>query len=238
MHMRTATMFASLLVGIAGHATVVLAEDADSVAITPVTVTGCGSQSLTFSGTATYSESTQHLVGTLDGTVLFENHSEPATWTAGATVTAVGSHTFVATIYDRTGDGEHETVRAQATGTFTVPSCTPTPTPSPTPTSADTVSTASTPSADADCCPGRDEAVARRKITKKLVGRVKGVTMIVGVPGKLRWINETFRGVYGHTPTLPEWQYWSHRLLTDKPQYDALYGAMQWHKHRGHTIGK
>jgi hypothetical protein len=71
----------------------------------------------------------------------------------------------------------------------------------------------------------------------KTTGTVRG-TAVSRLPLKLTWINETFRKVYGRSPTVREWNYWSRRLLTDKMRYDALYGAMQWQKLHGRTIGK
>jgi hypothetical protein len=95
------------------------AGGSDTVSIDAVSV-GCDAQSLTFTGSATYSESTQHLVVTLDGVELFDDHSEPASWSTGPHSVAVGSHTLVATIYDRSS---HSTMKATANETFTISAC-------------------------------------------------------------------------------------------------------------------
>jgi len=205
---------------VAGNVPVALAsDDVDSVTINAVSPS-CGEQSLAFSGTATYSESTQHLVVKLDGTTILEDGDEPAIWTTAAMTVGVGSHTLNATIYD---DSALEDQVATAELGFTVSSC----------------ESQSSGSGDnggddgPDCCPGHDPepTVAAKKATS----RVKGVSTTIALSAKLKPLNEIFRKVYGRNPTLKEWNYWAHRLLTDKMQYDALYGAMQWHQLHGHT---
>ena len=211
-----------LVAALVGNTTPAFAvgSDVDAVSINAVSVSGCDTQSMTFSGTASYSEATQHAVVTLDGTELFDDHSEPESWSTGPHSVSAGDHTFTATIYDQSAGDGHETIRAQDTRTFTVPSC-----------SASSVSGGDD---GPDCCPGKDEPVPTVK--KATTGRVKAAAT-GRVPAKLKWLNATFENVYGRNPTAKEWHYWANRLLTDKMQYDALYGAMQWHQLRGHTIG-
>lgn len=220
-----------LVAALVGNTTPALAShsDVDAVSTDAISVSGCGTQSLTFSGTASYSEPTQHLVVVLDGTTLFDDHSEPESWSTGPHSVGVGDHTFTATIYDKSAGigGGHETIRAEDAKTFTVPSCTPAPAPS---------DVSGGTAADTDCCPGQDEPVSAPTMKKAATGSVKAAATGMA-PAKLKWLNETFRKVYGRNPTAKEWHYWSSRLLTDKTQYDALYGAMQWHQLRGHTIG-
>lgn len=217
MNTRTLTATAVVLGMVVGNVPVALAshgEGVDNVTINAISP-ACGEQSLAFSGTATYSESTQHLVVRLDGTTILESNDEPMIWATTAMTVGVGSHTLNATIY---GHSDLEDPVATAQTAFTVSSC---------------GSSDSGGDHDTDCCPGHDpeSTVA----TKKAAPRVKGVSTAEGLPGKLKPLNEIFRKVYGRNPTLKEWSYWAHRLLTDKMQYDALYGAMQWHKLHGHT---
>lgn len=47
-------------------------------------------------------------------------------------------------------------------------------------------------------------------------------------------LNSVFRSVYGRNPSVSEWHYWAGRL-SDKPQRNALWGAMMYHKL--HNIG-
>lgn len=225
--MRKYLWVASLVTGMLGSGSVAFASHVDDVIVSPVETSGCGAQSVTISGSAHYSAPVQHLVVTLDGTQVLHDDDldgwnldeEPVAWSAGALPVSTGEHTVVATIYDSSeGDG-HEGLEDQDTRTFTVPSCEQGPAPAPAgPDSS-------------DCCPGPDPVVSK-------VGQVKGVSTTGKLPAKLFWINETFQKVHGRMPTFQEWSYWSNRLLTDKPQYPVLYGAMQWHKLRGHTMGK
>lgn len=233
------TLASALAISMLTSAAPALADhsgEEDAVTVDPVSVSGCGSQSLTFTGTGMYSEPTQHLVVTLDGTGLLHDHSEPATWTAGPVTVEEGSHTVTARIHDRidAGDG-HEIVRAEATRAFTVPSCAPSPTPStPAPSSSAPSSGAGTSS---DCCPGGPDTGTPASAVKAVtVGKVKAVATVRKLPGKLVPLNSIFRKVYGRSPTFQEWEYWARRLLSDKPTYDALYGAMQWHQRLGHTM--
>ncbi|TSC62610.1 MAG: hypothetical protein G01um1014106_615 [Parcubacteria group bacterium Gr01-1014_106] len=224
--MKKSLLVASLVAGMLGSGSVAFAsDDVDGVSISPVSVSGCGTQSVSISGTGMYSDPVQHLVVTLDGTEVLHSHSEPETWSAGSFSAGVGSHTVVATIYDHMeGDG-HEDMQAQDTKTFTVPSCDQGST-------GGTVSSGSG-SGSGDCCPGSDT----EQSSVKKAGRVKGAAT-GKLPAKLGGINPTFEKVFKRPPTFKEWEYWANRLLKDKPTYPALYGAMQWHKLRGHTMGK
>lgn len=214
-------MLASLTAAFVGSTNVALAvDDVDAIDVNPVSVSGCGTQSFTFSGTATYSEPTQHVVVRLDSTELLHDHSEPAAWTTNAVSVNEGSHSVTATIYDHS---DHETVRAQDTEVFNISSCS-------TPTS----SSSSSSSDDSDSDDSDEEAVT---VQKKKSGQVKSASSATP-SAKLKPLNSIFRKVYKRNPTFREWQYWARRLLTDKMEYDALYGAMQWHQLRGRTIGK
>ncbi len=51
-------------------------------------------------------------------------------------------------------------------------------------------------------------------------------------------VNEAFRSVFGRNPTAAENNYWRDRVVKkEKTTYDALRGAMFWHKALGKTIG-
>lgn len=195
----------------------------DLITIGNITVGSCGEQSLTFQGTAEYSEPTQHLVVDLDGVQLLHDEDEPITWTTSPVTVNVGSHTLVATIYDKS---DHVDVVVRETVGFSVASC--------------GAPASTSPSGGAgeshDCCPGPDPVQPKPKPVTK--GQVKAaVEYPATLPMQLKPLNEIFRKVYGRSPTLEEWNYWAGRLLNDKPQYDALYGAMQWHELRGRSTG-
>ncbi len=50
-------------------------------------------------------------------------------------------------------------------------------------------------------------------------------------------VNTAFESVYGRLPTFPEWKYWADRVIRgDKKTYDALAGAMGYHKARGNGV--
>ncbi len=197
--------------------------DFDSVSMSPVSP-GCGAQTLTFSGTAQYSSPTQHLVVTLDGTQLLHDHSEPVAWSTSPVPVSEGSHTLLATIYDEMDDTEHKTVEAQDTLSVTVPPCTSEP------------ATGSSATGSSDGSGASDEQIPAPLVKGAAQSRVHGARVKTLSP-RLKPLNEIFQKVHKRTPTFREWSYWANRLLTDKPQYDALYGAMQWHQLRGHTIG-
>lgn len=196
------------------------AEEVDQVTVNSVSV-GCGEQSLVFQGTAQYSEPTQHLVVNLDGVELLHDDDEPAVWTTGAVTVGVGSHVLTASIY---GHSDHEDLLALQTVEFSVASC-----------GAPPSSTGGGGGESQDCCPGPDPVEAP---SAQVQGRVKASVAGAGgaLPARLMPLNQIFRKVYGRSPTFQEWNYWAGRLLNDKPQYDALYGAMQWHQRLGHTM--
>lgn len=233
--MRKHTLGIGISAFLLGPAGIVLASHgADAVSIGSVAVSGCGAQTLTVSGTASYATPVNHFVVTLDGAVVLHDHAEPESWSLGPRSMSVGSHTVTATIYAKAAiGGGHEDVEAQDTETFTVPECS-------TPSTGDTGAPASDGDggavAEANGENGDDgeDVNAAEKAVKK-VGKVKGAA-VKRLSANLKWINATFRKAYGRTPTFAEWSYWAHRLLTDKPKYDALYGAMQWHQLRGHTM--
>lgn len=224
--MKKSLFVVSLVAGMLGSGSVAFASnDVDSISINPVSVSGCGSQSVTMSGTGMYSDPVQHLVVTLNGTQVIHDHREPETWSTGPHTVGVGNHTVVATIYDHMeGDG-HEDQRAQDTKTFTVPSCT---------QSGGSPASSGGTSGSGDCCPSPDPV----QPSVKKAGRVKGAATSGKLPHSMFWINPTFEKVYKRPPTFKEWSYWADRFLTDKTTYPELYGAMQWHKLRGNTMGK
>lgn len=206
-----------------------LFADADRVTIDPVVASGCGTQvPLTFTGTGEYSDPVQHLIITLDGTELLHSHSEPAAWTAGPATIAPGTHTVTATITD---DLDHAEVMAQQTQVFSVAPCGVASSGQPSGGEAD----------NQDCCPGPDPVAPKHaRVAKGTAGQpqVKGAaTRPAKLPGKLAPLNEIFRKVHGRGPTFVEWTYWAGRLLNDKPQFDAFFGALQWHELRGHSVG-
>jgi len=204
----------------------VRADEIDSINIDEVTVEECGEQSMTFTGTATYSESTQHLVVELDGVEVLYSLHEEENWSTGPVEVSEGSHTLVASIYD---NSDYQDLIVQETVEFS--------------TSCDESSDEGSSDEDSngddgegdeqDCCPGPDEEVSQ----VKKIAKVKGA-FSSNLWARLKPLNSIFRSVFGRTPTFTEWTYWANRLLTDKPQYDALLGAMQWHKLQGHTMGK
>lgn len=217
------TSFAlSLLVALPSVA--LAADDVDSIMVDSLTVSECSSGSSSVSATlsATYSEGTQHVVVTVDGTVVFgPDTDEPAAIAVGPLVLGSGSHSLVATIYD-TSDLDDPV--AQQVRNFDVCAS----------TSGDGDSDGDD---GPDCCPGKDSDDARggdeEQVTKQ--GKVKGT--VSKKSSSLAPINSTFRKVYGRNPSFTEWNYWANRYLTDKQHLPALYGAMQWHQLRGHTMG-
>lgn len=216
------TLAISLVFTISALPSMAFAADPDSVAIDEIASPNCGEQALTFTGSGTYSEGTQHLVVDLDGTQLMDNHNEPANWSTGAVTVGVGSHTLTATIFDKS---DHEDVMAQDTADFTVPAC----------GGGDEGTTTGGEGGggdEQDCCPGPDP------LTPSTGGKVKGAVKRTVLPASLRPLNSIFRMVYGRSPTFQEWSYWAKRLRSDKKHYDALFGAMQWHQLRGHTTDK
>ncbi len=222
--MLKATAVAALMLGVLGiprSDAQALLSDQDRIVIHALSVPGCGNTSVTVTGTGEYSDPVQHLIVTLDGVQILHSHSEPETWSAGPVAVGEGTHTVTAVITD---DLDHEEVMAQQTRTFTVSAC-----------GGGQVSTAGAGASSADCCPGSDP-VAPKSMKAAKKGAVKSAAA-TKLPRKLQPLNDIFRKVHGRSPTFTEWQYWSGRLLNDKPQFDALYGAIQWHELRGHTVG-
>ncbi len=229
----------ALIIGVVSGSLVPLAPvhaDVDSISINSITVPGCGPQVMTFSGSGTYSEPTQHVVVKLDGVVILTDTSEPASWITGAQSISVGNHTIVATIYDKSDLAD---VMAQDTKSFEVVAC------GSGSSSGSSASSGSGSGDEKDCCPGPDP-VTSTKISSK--GKVKGTKSAVKVSGKLPAslipLNGIFNSVYHRDPTFQEWTYWANQFLTntkykDKGQYryDALLGAMQWQKMHGRTMG-
>lgn len=208
----------------AGH------SDLDLVTVNSVSVSACGAQSVVGSGTASYSEPTQHLVVTLDGVQVLHAHDEPESWTTGSLSVGVGGHTLSAVIYDKIEGSGHEVIRAQGSTTFTVSACG-----SAVPASS-SVGSSGASVGSSDCCPGPDV-----KVSAAQKGRIKGAASarkVKKLPLRAKPVNEIFRKVFKRGPTFAEWEYWTRRLLSDKSQYPALYGAMQWHQLRGHTTNK
>ena len=226
----TLAIIAGVVIGSLAPVQAVNAAGTDTISIDAVSV-GCGSQTVTITGTATYSEPTQHLIVTLNGTQLIDDHDEPAIWSTGAQTLAVGTHTVVATIYDKS---THSTVRAQDTKTITISDCAS--------SSHDSSSESSTPgSGETDCCPGPDPVV---EAPAKKSGQVKGISTKKASYNHLQPMNSIFREAFGRNPNQAEWTYWANRFLDDvkfwkngQPQYDVLLGAMQWHHLHGRTIG-
>ena len=204
----------------------------DTVTIGGLVISAAGTQQVNITGTATYSEPTQHLVITLDGVEILDDHDEPANWSTGLVTVSAGDHTIVATIYDKSA---HSVVMATATLSFTVPS-----------TSGGGSSGGSGGSGSSssggggdgpDCCPGPDpepEVAA--------AAQVKGTSTAVagGDLARIAPLNSLFRQAYDRDPTFAEWEHWANRFFTEgkfwssgtakvgSPQYDVWLGAMQW----------
>lgn len=195
------------------------ADSEDSVSIDELSLE-CGEQDITFTGSATYSESTQHLVVELDGDEIFSSSDEPEDWETDAVTVEEGSHTLTATIYDKS---DREDVMAEDSLDFDT-SC-----------GADGGEGSADEGDEQDCCPGPDPATDDQSAVGG--GKVKGAISKKGTLSALKPLNSVFRSVYGRNPTYEEWKYWANRYLTDKHAWDAIYGAMQWHKLRGHTVG-
>jgi hypothetical protein len=196
------------------------ADGVDSISIDDIIISGCGEQEVVFTGSATYSESTQHLVVELDGVGLVHDHQEPADWSTGPVTVSEGDHTLTATVYDKS---DHVVVRASDSKNFST-ACEG--------EGDEGSSEGSDNGGEGDCCPGPDPEDSASAVKAAVKGAVKA-----GLPESLKPLNSIFRLVFGRSPTFAEWKYWADRLLGDKPQYDALLGAMQWHQLQGRTIG-
>ncbi len=210
-----------------GHA--VLADETAAVSIDDIDTESCGEQSMIFGGSAQFDQMLDHLEVLLDEEQIHHEHGlsseSEESWTAESIMVDVGSHTLTAIVWDQDdGPDDHRGELARASADFTVAAC-----------ASD--EGASDDNGDqglgGDCCPGQDDEDAVQQVTS---AKVKGAKT-TNLWASLKPLNSIFRSVFGRTPTFEEWKYWADRLLTDKPQYDALYGAMQWHKLLGHTTG-
>lgn len=232
---------ASLSTAMIAAPALVFADQVDSVSVDSISVEICGEQAMTFTGAGTYSEFTQHLIIDLDGEVILYDTDEPAVWSAGPVVVTEGEHTLTATVYDKS---DLVTVLAQDSVIFST-SCEGDNGEGDGDEEGNEDEEGSEESNDGDGDDGDEQSDTGASTHEPghegnlQQSKVAGATSkkASGLPAKLKPLNSIFRLVYGRTPTFQEWTYWANRLLTDKPQYDALYGAMQWHKLRGHTIG-
>lgn len=220
-----------------------LAAGVDSVAVSrPVTLPCSGvNTAIMFDVSATYSGLNDRVVVTVDATTVYGPVSDDsAVFTVGPIVTGEGAHTIVATTYDSLlGDLEDEDILAQDIYVFDI-DCTRGEGFLIIDSGNANIYQSDQPSqGGTDCCPGPggdsgahddgDAPVVQKK------AKVAGTTTTAPM---LAPINSMFRSVFGRTPTFEEWTYWADRMLTDKPELDALFGAMQWHKLHGNTVGK
>lgn len=95
----------------------------DSVSINTPELS-CGEQTTTFTGLATYSSNSQHLLVelTLNGNIL-HSHSEPTNWETTEVVLAPGTYTLTATIKDFNVGETHYVTKATDSVEFTVEEC-------------------------------------------------------------------------------------------------------------------
>ncbi|MBI3250920.1 MAG: hypothetical protein HYZ61_03700 [Candidatus Andersenbacteria bacterium] len=172
-----------------------------------------------------------------DGTILFESEhvNDPETIEFTKEALTPGSHTLTATIYN---NDDKEVVLVSDTYTFDV-ECERSPQVIDESNAHVNINGSG---GDADCCPGNgggssDNGSDKTSTVAKKPAVKGATTKAVSSKKSLKPLNSVFRSVFGRTPTFTEWKYWANRYLTDKPQWNALYGAMQWHKLRGHTMG-
>lgn len=194
----------------------------DTVSITSVTVSGCGAQTVVVSGTATYSDRTQHLTVTLDGESISHNHAEPPAWTTSLRVVVEGIHNVRAAIYDR---ASHRKLQASADATFSIPACT----------------SVSLPGdgGGGSASSGSGESASQEKVAvAKTPVRARVAAQTTKQVPVLKPLNRIFRRVFGRPPTVVEWRYWAQRILAGKKNLAGVLGAMRWHKLYGRTIGK
>jgi len=195
----------------------------NSVFIDTPVLSRCNEHTVAFSGTATYNNGDHQLLIDLDGVPVYSTFDEPQLWSFLQKV-SVGTHTLTARVHD---SDVSKTVHHAIT--FEVKAC-------------DTGSSDSDNGGgddEPDCCPGPDPVVATPTPTPKPA--VKGITSGSASKSNLNDLgplNSMFRSVFGRTPTFAEWKYWADRFLTDKPVWDQILGAMQWHNLHGLTIGK
>lgn len=198
-----------------------LASTSDSVTISSVNYTsGCGDQMVSFSGSATYSEATQHLVVNVDGTEILYSDEEPTSWITSSVFVTHGPHTLTATIYDKS---DRDLAVAQSVMPFEVPACV-------------VPESSSSNGGGGDGDTGQSTHEEEEVVTaKKAV--VKGATTTGETYPNLKPLNRIFRSVFSRNPSYAEWKYWTNRYLTDKPNWVKILGAMQYHKLLGHTVG-
>lgn len=186
-----------------------------SVVIDGVVLSRCGEQNIAFSGVATYGAGAQHLLVDLDGTRV-ANLGTTISWLVMFESVPVGTHTLTARVHDVAPD-----LNATDILQFEVLPC------------QTEQKDDSNNSEEPDCCPGKDP-----EVTPPVKAKVKGTTTKVKASFDiLKPINYLFRLAFGFTPSFAEWKYWADRLLSDKPQLDALFGAMQSQKLEGKTMG-
>lgn len=84
--------------------------------------------------------------------------------------------------------------------------------------------------------------IMRKNILRAVVGGFLGITLVL--PGAVQAkaltdrVNEAFRVVYGRNPIVSENQYWLGRVVRgEKTTFEALMGAMYFHKAIGQTLG-
>ncbi|MFH1353871.1 MAG: hypothetical protein ABIH36_01160 [bacterium] len=199
----------------------------NSVLIHETVISRCGNQFVAFSGVATYGPDVQYLLVDLDGAPVLGRWGEPTNWTVLEQVTT-GYHVLTARIHDL-GDASKTVAAVFA---FTILPCDDGP--------SDSTSVASNSGGgggdETDCCPGPDPV---DESVKSPIPQVKGVTTKKGgALSALEPLNAVFRFVFGRAPTFTEWKYWADRFLVDKPVWEAILGAMQWHKLHGVTVGQ
>ena len=197
----------------------------NSVLIHETVLSRCGNHQVAFSGVASYGQGKQQLLVDLDGVPVLNSFAKPLNWTVLVNVTT-GYHVLTARVHDpdisktvdyalvlniascENNDGEGEGSTGGSEG----------------------------PGDETDCCIGPDPIVEQPKTP---VPQVKGATTTLkGALNRLTPLNSVFRSVFDRTPTFTEWQYWADRFMNDKPVWDAILGAMQWHDLHGRTVGQ
>lgn len=199
-------------------ATPAQAAATNSVFVDTPVLSRCDEHVVAFSGTATYNTGTHHLLIDLDGVPVYSTFDEPMLWSFLRNV-PVGTHTLTARVHD---NNVSQTVHHAVT--FEVPAC--------------ATSDGGGSDDEPDCCPGPDPVAATQTNVRQPA--VKGITSRSVQHSNLKDLaplNRVFRSVFGRNPTFAEWEYWANRFLTDKPAWDQILGAMQWHKLRGVTTG-
>lgn len=224
---------------------VALASGVDSINISRPTLDVCdgAGTTISFEVDVTHSSLNDRVAVWIDDELVFgPEDDDSATIVVGPVLTGDGEHTIVARSYDSLlGDLEDEDIVAEDTYTFDIDCY----------RGGDLrllddvnrhIYRSDAPNeGGTDCCPGGDSSGGGGESEQstpvvKTTGKVKGAltTHIVN----LAPLNGLFRSVFGRTPNFSEWTYWANRMLTDKPQADAILGAMQWHHMHGLTTGK